>query len=48
MNSSTQPRRQSVPEGNLHCAELAADTAVAALKDCLAVNQQPWKKLYRR
>jgi nitrogen fixation NifU-like protein len=38
----------SLPEGNLHCAELAADTAVAALKDYLSMNQQPWKKFYRK
>ncbi len=38
----------NLPEGNLHCAELAAGTAVAALKDCLAMNHQPWKKLYRK
>ena len=37
-----------LPEGNLHCAELAAGTLRVALNDCLATNQQPWKKLYRR
>jgi len=37
-----------LPEGNLHCAELAADTLRAALKDLLSVQQQPWKRLYRK
>ena len=37
-----------LPDGNLHCAELAVQTAKMALKDCLAMQQQPWKKLYRR
>jgi len=37
-----------LPEGNLHCAQLAAQTVRAALKDCLSIQQQPWKKLYRK
>jgi nitrogen fixation NifU-like protein len=37
-----------LPEGNLHCAELAAQTVKAALKDYVSVQQQPWKKLYRK
>ncbi len=37
-----------LPEGNFHCAELAAGTAMAALTDCLSTQQQPWKKLYRK
>jgi len=37
-----------LPEGNFHCAEFAAQTLRAALKDCLSTQQQPWKKLYRR
>jgi nitrogen fixation protein NifU and related proteins len=36
------------PEGNFHCAELAAETLRIALKDCLSTQQQPWKKLYRK
>jgi nitrogen fixation protein NifU and related proteins len=36
------------PEGNFHCAELAADTLRVALKDHLSIQQQPWKKLYRK
>jgi nitrogen fixation protein NifU and related proteins len=37
-----------LPEGNLHCAELAASALRLALKDLLSVQQQPWKKLYRK
>ncbi len=37
-----------LPEGNFHCAELAAGALRLALKDCLAMQQQPWKKLYRK
>jgi nitrogen fixation protein NifU and related proteins len=37
-----------LPEGNLHCAELAAGTLRAALRNSLETQQQPWKKLYRR
>jgi nitrogen fixation NifU-like protein len=39
---------EDLPEGNLHCTELAANTLRAALKDSLAMQQQPWKKLYRK
>lgn len=35
------------PEGNLHCAELAAQALKMALIDCLSTQQAPWKKLYR-
>jgi len=37
-----------LPEGNFHCAELAAGTLRIALRDCLSIQQQPWKKLYRK
>ncbi len=37
-----------LPPGNFHCAVLAANTLHAALKDCLATAQQPWKRFYRR
>ncbi len=37
-----------LPEGNFHCAELAAGALRLALKDCLVTQQQPWKKLYRK
>lgn len=35
------------PEGNLHCAALAAQAVKMALIDCLATQQAPWKRLYR-
>lgn len=38
----------NLPEGNFHCAELAADTLRAALKDLFELQNQPWKKVYRR
>jgi nitrogen fixation NifU-like protein len=37
-----------LPQGNFHCAEIAANTLRIALTDCLSVQQQPWKKLYRK
>jgi nitrogen fixation protein NifU and related proteins len=37
-----------LPKGNFHCAELAAAALRIALKDLLSVQQQPWKKLYRK
>jgi nitrogen fixation NifU-like protein len=37
-----------LPEGNFHCAQLAADTLRAALKDLLELQSQPWKKSYRK
>jgi nitrogen fixation NifU-like protein len=37
-----------LPDGNFHCAELAAQTAKLALKDYLAIRRQPWKKIYRK
>ncbi len=37
-----------LPEGNFHCAELTSGTLRMALKDCLSIQQQPWKKLYRK
>jgi nitrogen fixation NifU-like protein len=37
-----------LPEGNFHCAELAARALKAALADCLSTQRQPWKKLYRK
>jgi nitrogen fixation protein NifU and related proteins len=37
-----------LPSGNFHCAELAVGALRLALKDCLAMHQQPWKKLYRK
>jgi nitrogen fixation protein NifU and related proteins len=37
-----------LPEGNFHCAELAAAALKAALADCLSTQHHPWKKLYRK
>ncbi len=37
-----------LPQGNLHCARLAADTLRSAVRDLLSVQQQPWKRLYRK
>ncbi|MDP2920390.1 MAG: iron-sulfur cluster assembly scaffold protein [Dehalococcoidia bacterium] len=38
----------NLPEGNFHCAELAAQTLKAALQDYLALQREPWKKAYRK
>jgi nitrogen fixation protein NifU and related proteins len=38
----------NLPEGNYHCAEMAAAALRLALKDCLAMQREPWKKLYRK
>jgi len=37
-----------LPEESEHCALLAANTLREALKDYLAVKNEPWKKAYRR
>lgn len=37
-----------LPEESEHCALLAADTLKAAIRDCLAMKKEPWKKAYRR
>jgi nitrogen fixation NifU-like protein len=37
----------NLPEGNFHCAQLASDTLKAAVRDCLALQREPWKKAYR-
>jgi nitrogen fixation NifU-like protein len=36
-----------LPEESEHCALLAADTLKAAIKDCLDMKREPWKKAYR-
>ena len=36
-----------LPEGNLHCAELASNTLRAALLDHIALQRNGWKKAYR-
>ena len=37
-----------LPQGNFHCAELAAQALRTALKNCLEVSREPWKKFYRK
>jgi nitrogen fixation NifU-like protein len=37
-----------LPEGNFHCAALAVQALRLALKDCLEMRREPWKKLYRK
>jgi nitrogen fixation NifU-like protein len=37
-----------LPEENLHCALLAANTLKGAINDYLALGKEPWKKAYRR
>ena len=37
-----------LPEESAHCALLAANTVREAVKDYLAVKNEPWKKAYRR
>jgi NifU-like protein involved in Fe-S cluster formation len=37
-----------LPEADVHCAELAAETLRRALADYLAHRKDPWKKGYRK
>ncbi len=37
-----------LPEASQHCALLAASTLKAAVRDCLAMQREPWKKAYRK
>jgi len=37
-----------LPEDNLHCALLAANTLKDATKDYLASKNEPWKRAYRQ
>ncbi len=37
-----------LPEGNAHCALLAANTLHEAIRDYLVVRKEPWKKAYRK
>jgi len=41
-------RLGGLPEGNEHCAFLAAETLRRALADCLYQQRTAWKKLYRK
>jgi nitrogen fixation NifU-like protein len=37
-----------LPEGNHHCALLAANAVKAAVLDYMAIKKEPWKKTYRK
>jgi len=37
-----------LPEADVHCTQLAAETMRLALSDCLSKKQSPWKKYYRK
>lgn len=37
-----------LPEGNQHCAMLAANAVKAAVLDYIAIRKEPWKKAYRK
>jgi nitrogen fixation NifU-like protein len=37
-----------LPEGNHHCALLAANAVKAAVLDYMAIRKEPWKKAYRK
>lgn len=41
-------RLGGLPESDVHCAQLAAETMRRALADCLYQRKTPWKKHYRR
>jgi nitrogen fixation protein NifU and related proteins len=36
-----------LPEESEHCALLASNTLRAAIRDCMAMQKEPWKKAYR-
>jgi nitrogen fixation NifU-like protein len=37
-----------LPEDSKHCALLAANTLKAAIQDYMLIQQEPWKKSYRK
>ena len=37
-----------LPEESQHCAQLAANTLRAAIRDYLELKREPWKKAYRQ
>ena len=39
---------ETLPEGEMHCAELAVNTLREALLDLKKVERQPWVKFYRK
>lgn len=36
-----------LPEESEHCALLASNTLKAAIRDCIAMQKEPWEKAYR-
>jgi nitrogen fixation NifU-like protein len=41
-------RLGGLPESDIHCAQLAAETIRRALAGCLSRKKSPWKKYYRQ
>lgn len=39
---------ETLPEGEIHCAEMAIRSLRLALEDLRENNRQPWKKFYRK
>ena len=39
---------EGLPEENVHCAVLAANTLREAIRDYLALKSEPWKRAYRK
>ncbi len=39
---------EGLPEESEHCALLASNTLKAAIRDCIAMKRDPWKKAYRQ
>jgi nitrogen fixation NifU-like protein len=37
-----------LPEESEHCALLASNTLKVAIRDCIAMQKEPWKKAYRK
>jgi nitrogen fixation NifU-like protein len=37
-----------LPDESQHCALLAANTLKAAVRDCIDIKREPWKKVYRK
>ena len=36
-----------LPESEVHCARLAVTALAQALRDCISLRREPWKKAYR-
>ncbi len=37
-----------LPEGNVHCAHQTTNTLKEAIRDYVALKNEPWKRAYRR